>query len=400
MSLDASGFFKIKRNADGTVSHYKTRLVAQGYSQESGADYDEVFAPVARYSSIQTALAIANQLGLEVHQMDIETACLNGKLENEIYMKPEGYVDKERPGMVCKLRKSLYGLKQSARCWNVDMDQFLKALGYVQSSADPCVYSKTEVKDGKKCLMIIALYVDDVVLASNDVQMLKMEKAKLKERFEMEDLGEIHHCLSMSVRRDRAAKELTISQKTYLESVLKRFGMYDCKPVSTPMETGRKYEKLADGGTPMKTREYQAAIGSLTYAAIATRPDLSSAVGVLSQFMSNPGQEHWIGIKRIFLYIKETLDYGLKFEASSDEEFKFCGYADADWAGDVMSRKSTIGYFFQLGNATVSWKSKRQTVVAQFSTEAEYVALCAATQETVWLRHLLASIRFRQKDTT
>ena len=251
--------------------------------------------------------------------------------------------------------------------------------------------------------MIITLYVDVVVLASNDVQMLKMEKAKLKERFEMEDLGEIHHCLSMSIRRDRAAKELTISHKTYLESMLKRFGMYDCKPVSTPMETGRKHEKLADGETPLKTREYQAAIGSLTlvtYAAIATRPDLSSAVGVLSQFMSNPGQEHWLGIKRIFRYIKGTLDYSLKFEASSDEEFKLCGYADADWAGDVTSRKSTTGYVFQLGNATISWKSKRQTVVALSSTEAEYVALCAAAQETVWLRHLLASIRFKQKDAT
>ena len=204
--------FKIKRNADGTVSRYKARLVAQGYSQEPGEDYDEVFAPVVRYNSIKTVLAIPNQFDKEVHQMDVKTAFLNGELENEIYMKQlEGYVDKDRPGMVCKLQKSLYGLKQSARCWNVAMDQFLKALGYVQSSADPCVYSKTEVKDGKKCLMIIALYVDDVVLASNDVQMLKMEKAKLKERFEMEDLGEIHHCLSMSIRRDRAAKELTIS---------------------------------------------------------------------------------------------------------------------------------------------------------------------------------------------
>ena len=176
--------------------------------------------------------------------------------------------------------------------------------------------------------------------------------------------------------------------------------MCDCKPVSTPMETGKKYEKLADGETPMKTRGYQAAIGSLTYSAIATRPDLSSVVGVLSQFMSNPGQEHWIGIKRIFRYIKGTFDYGQKFEASRDEEFKFCDYADADWAGDVTSRMSTTWYVFQLGNATISWKSKRQTVVALSSTEAEYVALCAAAQETVWLRHLLASIRFKQKDAT
>ena len=394
--------FKVKRNADGDVSRYKARLVAQGYSQEAGQDYEEVFAPVARYSSIRSVLAIANQLDLEVHQMDVKTAFLNGDLENEIYMEqPEGYVDKNRPNMVCKLQKSLYGLKQSARCWNIAIDRFLKDSGYVQSSADPCIYSKSESKDGKKAsLMIIALYVDDILLATNDVHMLKAEKAKLKQRFEMEDQGEVHYCLGMSIKRDRAARVLTINQKAYLENVLKRFGMYDCKAVSTPMEAGKRFERLADGENALDTREYQAAIGSLTYASIATRPDLSAAVGVLSQFMANPGPEHWSGVKRVLRYIKGTLDQGLKFESSSDCDINLHGYADADWAGDATTRKSTSGYMFSLAGATVSWKSKRQTVVALSSTEAEYIALCLAAQEAIWLRSLLESLGFKQSKAT
>ena len=180
--------------------------------------------------------------------MDFKTAFLNVDLENEIYMEqPEGYVDKNRPDMVCKLQKSLYGLKQSARCWDIAIDRLLKASGYVQSSADPCIYSKSESKDGKKAsLMMIALSVDDILLATNDVHMLKKEKAKLKQRFEIEDQGEVHYFLGMSFKRDRAARVPTINQKAYLDNMLNRFGMYDCKAVSIPMEAGKRFERLAD----------------------------------------------------------------------------------------------------------------------------------------------------------
>ena len=172
--------------------------------------------------------------------MDVKTAFLNGNLENEIFMRqPEGYVSQEHPNFVCKLNKGIYGLKQAARCWNVAIDDYLKSSGYTQSTADPCIYSEIEVKDGKKCIMIIAVYVDDTLLASNDDQMLRAEKAKLGERFEMDDRGQVHYLLGMSIQRERESKILTISQKSYLENILKRFGMQDCKPVSTPLEPGR-----------------------------------------------------------------------------------------------------------------------------------------------------------------
>ena len=393
--------FKLKHNADGSIDRYKARLVAQGYSQEPGQDYDEIYAPVAKYTSIRSVLAIANQLDLDIHQMDIKTTFLNGNLENEIFMRqPEGYVSQEHPNFVCKLNKGIYGLKQAARCWNVAIDDYLKSSGYTQSTADPCIYSKIEVKDGKKCIMIIAVYVDDTLLASNDDQMLRAEKAKLGERFEMDDRGQVHYLLGMSIQRERESKILTISQKSYLENILKRFGMQDCKPVSTPLEPGKKYDKLQDDRDPVDVQRYQAAIGSLIYASIASRPDIAEAVGVLSQFMARPGPEHWTGVKRIFRYIKGTLDFGLKYVASDKGDLSLQGYSDADWAGDVSTRKSTSGYVFKLGGATISWKSKRQSVVALSSTEAEYVALSSAAQETVWLRHLLSSIGFEQSHPT
>ena len=169
--------------------------------------------------------------------MDVKTALLNGDLENDIYMRqPEGYVDKDHPELVCKLNKSIYGLKQADRCWNLATDKFLKSSEYTQSTADQCIYSKIEIRDGRECLMILAVYVDDTILASNDDEMLKSGKAKLSAGFEIEDQGPIHYCLGMSVKHDNEAKVLSISQKAYLENVLLQFGMYDCKPVSTPME--------------------------------------------------------------------------------------------------------------------------------------------------------------------
>ena len=385
--------FKLKKNVDGSISRYKARLVAQGYSQQAGLDYNEVFAPVARYTSIRTVLAIANALDLELHQMDVKTAFLNGELDSEIYMEqPDGYIDKQRPNMVCKLQKSIYGLKQSARCWNLSIDRFLKASGYTQSDADPCIYSK--LKDSS--LMIIALYVDDILLASNDLNLLEAEKNVLQTKFEMEDQGEASYCLGMTIERERDKKILNINQKSYLESVLKRFGMADSKPVTTSLEQGKKHEKQPDGSEPVRAKEYQAIIGCLTYATVAMRPDLSAAVGALSEFMSNPGPEHWIGVKRILQYIKGTIDYGLKFKASNANNVELQGYSDADWAGDITSRKSTSGYLFQLGGGIISWRSKRQNIVALSSTEAEYISLTLASQKAIWLRRLLSSIGFKQ----
>ena len=391
--------FKTKRKASGEIDKHKARLVAQGYSQEAGVDYDEVFAPVARYKSIRSVLAIANQFNLECHQMDVVSAFLNGELIDEIYMKqPEGFVNEQHPTKVCKLNRSLYGLKQSARCWNLMMDSYLKSSNYTQSSADPCIYYRTDVVNGKTVIMIFGVFVDDTIICSNEKSVLLSEKQRLSEAFKMDDRGELHHFLGMEVLRDRKKGIMTIDQRTYLEDVLKRFGMEDCKPVATPMEPNKQFSKLREDEEQADEKLYQAAIGSLNYAAIATRPDLSTAVGKLSQFMKNPSNEHWAGVKRVLRYVKGTLDYGLRFVNS--DTFELSGYSDSDWAGCVESRKSTSGFVFQVGKCCVSWSSKKQPVVALSSTEAEYIALCRAAQETVWLRNLLRDVGFSQAEPT
>ena len=232
--------FKVKRKGDNSIDRFKARLVAQGYSQEHGIDFDEVFSPVARFTTIRTVLALSTLLDLELHQLDVKTAFLNGTMEDEIYMRqPEGYVSEEHPEYVCKLKRSLYGLRQAARCWNKVIDDYLKSKGYEASTADPCIYIKQ--KNGS--LVILALYVDDILLASNDKSMLDKEKHDLSKRFAVTDQGEAHYLLGMSIKRNRSEGTMFLSQPKYVENVLKRFGMESCNPVSTPLEVGVKFSK-------------------------------------------------------------------------------------------------------------------------------------------------------------
>ena len=384
---------KVKRDENGSVDRFKARLVAQGYSQVKGVDYDEVFSPVARYSSVRSLLALANAQDLEIHQMDVKTAFLNGLLDCEIYMsQPEGFVDPDKPNHVCKLKKSIYGLKQSARCWNTTLDEYLNSVGYRKSNADGCIYVKSlKEVNGHISFVILGVYVDDIIPVSNNPQLLKAEKAALCKRFEMTDQGEIHYLLGMSIKRERLCRTLTVSQLNYVEKVLEKFGMENSKPVSTPLELGKRFQQLLPTDEPFDVQTYQQAIGCLTYIATATRPDIAAAVGVLSQYMSRPSKDHWIGVKRVLRYLKGTLNYGLKFSAH-DEDPELIGYSDADWAGDVDTRRSTSGYVFQIGRSTVSWSSRKQATVAKSSTEAEYVALSSATQEAVWLRRLMEDL--------
>ena len=267
------------------------------------------------------------------------------------------------------------------------MDEYLKSSNYKQSSADPCVY----YRKNKKGIMIFAVYVDNKAL-------LIAEKKRLSEAFEMDDGGEVHHILGMEVHGDRDNRILTFDQKTYLEDVLQRIGMEECKPVATPLEAGKNFHKLSENEEPADEKQYQAAVGLLNYAAIASRPDLSTAVGKLSQFMKSPSAEHWSAVKRVLRYVKGTLHLGLRFTHS--ESFKLTGYPDSDWAGCIESCKSTSGLVFRVGSSTISWSSEKQSVVALSSKEAEYIALCSAAQETVWLIKLFADVDMAQPEPT
>ena len=275
----------------------------------------------------------------------------------------------------------------------------MKSSGYCKSNADGCIYIKLIKKpNGHISSVILAVYVHDSIPVSIDICILNAEKETLCRRFEMVDKGEAHHVLGMSIKRERKAKTLFISQPKYIENVLQHFGMKDCKPVSTPSEPGKQFQKASDDEESFDTKMYQQVMGCLTYASTATRPDIAVAVGTLSRYMSNPSKAHWMAVKQILRYLKGTMSYGLKF--SDSENDKVVGFADADWAGDADSCCSTSGYVFKSGSSTVSWCSRKQATVAKSATEAEYVSLSLATQEAIWLRRLMNDLGNRMISPT
>ena len=365
--------FKTKRGAQHEVIKLKARLVAKGYSQQPGVDFKEVYAPVSRYSSIRALTALVAHYDWEFHQMDVKSAYLNGDLEEEIYMEqPEGFIVEGKEDWVCRLDKSLYGLKQAGRTWHHKIDMALKRQGFTSLHADQCIYVRRTTSD----LIIIALYVDDLLLASDQLPLLKTFKTQLASEFEMEDLGEVSYVLGLEIKRDRAARTLTISQSAYVRTLLTRHGMADCKPRNTPMETNARFTSSTGQAAPTTIKEYQTIIGGLMFAMICTRPDIAYAVTTLSQFTSNPDSTHIQAVKRVLHYLQGTIDHGITYHgtASISTTPPLVGYCDSDWGSCPDDRRSVTGYTFLLCGGAISWQSKKQRTVALSTVEAEYMA--------------------------
>ncbi len=391
--------FKVKHKADGSVERFKARLVVKGYAQQYGIDYNDTFSPVARYSSIRCVIAIATQEDMELHQMDVDTAFLNGDIEEDIYMdQPTDYVESSGSNMVCKLQRSLYGLKQAPRVWNNVIDKFLKQSGYVQSQADVCIYVKD--KGGEKT--IIALYVDDLLIACSNDDSLQQVKKELANRFNMKDLGPAKFILGLEITRDRRNKTTYLSQEKYITDILNRFNMKDAKPMDTPQAVGEVLSKddPTTKSEDMKAVPYRNAVGSIMYAMIGTRPDIAVATSTVSRFLSEPGLTHWKAVKRILRYLKGTKDLSIVYTGSLNKSITLEGYCDADWGGDKTNRHSITGFIFQICGGAVSWNSKKQPTIALSSTEAEYMNATQAAKETVWLRQLLKDMEYEQKAFT
>jgi hypothetical protein len=298
------------------------------------------------------------------------------------------------------LAASQEGLKQAGRTWNKRIDVELKARGFAPIPADPCVYA---YKRGS-VVLIISLYVDDLLLASDSVAELTKVKAELQTCFDMDDMGEASFALGIKITRDRAARTLTISQGGYLRDVLTRFDMQDSRPVGTPMDPKCKLEPStaeteldATGKT-----QYQSAVGALLHAARATRPDISYATTALSQHCKAPSDQHWQAVKRVFRYLRGTLDHGLTYRGTGSikQPPTLQGYCDSDYAEDEIDRRSITGYAFILSGAAISWASRKQPTVAHSSTEAEYMAASDAAKEAVWWRSFLSSLGYPMDNAT
>lgn len=298
--------FRAKKDAAGNIVHYKARLVAQGYLQVPDVDYFDTYAPVANLASIRTVFALAARLDLELHQIDIKGAYLNGELTKDevIYMcQPPGFESKECPNQVCRLRKTLYGLKQSGRRWYQKLVEILvDKLGLTQCDVDQAVFFSRSASGE---LVIVVVHIDDCTIGASTIHLITALKDKICTYVEITDLGDLHWLLGIEVTRNRESRTLSLSQKSYLDSIIRHFGFEELKPVSNPMEPSTK---LHSGQSPstgteyaaMKHIPYREAVGSLMYASLSSHPDILYAVTTISRFSSNPGSAHWDAVRRIY----------------------------------------------------------------------------------------------------
>lgn len=376
--------FKIKRGHDGEVNRFKARLVARGFSQKKGLDYFETFAPVVKLTSVRFLLALIAHWDLEAIQLDVETAFLNGKLDAEVYVvQPEGFYDHSQPTAVCKLKRTLYGLKQSPRAWYQKFRGTLVMIGFVECSADCGLFI---YKDGVNRFVILALYVDDLLLASNSKELLQVIKEKLMAEYKMKDAGDLHWLLGLGIQRNRQSRTVHVQQTQYALSCLRKFGMIDSNPVATPMEAIRLQQVQGGEKTDGLQQKYRSVLGALMYLMIGTRPDIAFAISCLSQFCSCPSQEHWNAVKRILRYLKGTVSAGITY--SGKDPLIVTGYCDSDFASSTSDRKSVGAYVFVCEGGAISWNSHKQRTVAVSTTEAEYMALSQASREAIWIQRL------------
>ncbi|KAL0360716.1 UNVERIFIED_CONTAM: Retrovirus-related Pol polyprotein from transposon RE1 [Sesamum radiatum] len=370
--------YKLKLRDDGSVDRCKARLVAKGYNQVEGVDYVDCFSPVAKAVTVRLFLAIASAHSWHLHQLDVNNAFLHGYLDEEIFMHPpEGYDVPQ--GHVCKLNRSLYGLKQASRQWNQEFTSKLLVFGFVQSSNDHCLFTM----GSQHTFVALLIYVDDVLITSPSVSLITGVKNYLDGLFTIKDLGVARYFLGLQIARSPAGTSVT--QTKYITDIIRDTGLINAKSVTTPFPQHIKLS--ANGGAALSDPEpYRRLVGRLLYLGF-TRPDISYGVQQLSQFLQHPCESHLHAALHLVRYLKGTPTSGLFFPCSSS--FQLQAFCDADWASCVDSRKSISGFCIFFGPSLISWKSKKQATVSRSSAEAEYRSMGATVCELLWISYLL-----------
>jgi hypothetical protein len=375
--------YKIKH--DGT---YKSRLVVKGFRQRAGKDYKihETYAAVAKSMSFKILIALAARFGWIIYSLDVIGAFLNSDLKEAIYIAlPDGF---EQSGKCGLLLKTLYGLKQSPKEWYTTLHDLLVALGLRRTHADHSVFVGEEL-----CVLI---YVDDIFILAPSIDAVKPLVDGIKKQFNCTDNGLLNRFIGMDIVRD--SDGIFITQASYIEDCLKRFGLATCKPSPTPFNPKIVLAVNKETASADDIHAYQVRIGTLIWIMIGTRPDIAFAVSVLSRFASNPSKNHFIALQRVFRYLAGTKTLSLYFLRAGKG---LIGYCDADWCGPhAESAASTSGFVFLLAGGPVSWSSKKQTAIALSSTESEYIAQAVATQELLWLQLLLTELNVNRIDPT
>ncbi|GJU78828.1 putative ribonuclease H-like domain-containing protein [Tanacetum coccineum] len=351
----------------------KARLVAQGHRQEEGIDYDEVFAPVARIEAIRLFLAFASYLGFMVYQMDVKSAFLYGRIDEEVYVtQPKGFVDPQHPKKVYKVVKALYGLHQAPRAWYATLSTFLLKHGYRRGTIDKTLFLKKHKRD----IILVQVYVDDIIFGSTKKAWCDEFEALMKGEFEMSAMGELTFFLGLQVQQ--RPDGIFINQDKYVQEILKKFDLECVRTATTPYEAPKPKSKN-EPDSPVNVHLYRSMIGSLMYLT-ASRPDIMFAVSACSRFQVTPTTSNLEAVKKIFKYLKGQPRLGLWYPRESP--FVLEAYSDSDYAGANKDRKSTTGGCQFLGRRLISWQCKKQTIVATSSTEAEYVAAANCCGQT------------------
>nr|KYP66984.1 Retrovirus-related Pol polyprotein from transposon TNT 1-94 [Cajanus cajan] len=363
--------FKIKRHANGTIERFKARLVAKGYNQTNGLNYFDTFSPVAKLTTIRMLLALASIHQWYIHQLDVNNAFLHGDLQECVYMKVPQGVSAPRPGQICKLLKSLYGLKQASRKWFEKLESFLISCGFTQAHADHTLF----IKSSYTSYTVLLVYVDDIILVGTSLSDFDRIKCLLHDAFQIKDLGQLKYFLGLEVAHSQ--RGISLCQRKYCLELLSDSGLTGCKPISTPLDpTSRLYKD--DGPLLSDVASYRRLVGRLLYLT-TTRPDISYVTQQLSQFMATPTEAHHRKVMHVLRYLKQSPGRGLFFPRNSD--IQILGFSDVDWGSCVDTRRSISGYCFFLGHSLVAWKSKKQPTVSCSSSEAEYRALAVAVRE-------------------
>ncbi|KAI3772432.1 hypothetical protein L6452_03618 [Arctium lappa] len=372
--------FRNKLDEHGTVTRNKARLVAQGYRQEEGIDYDETFAPVARLEAIRLFLAYAVYKDFIVYQMDVKSAFLNGKLNEEVYVEqPPGFYDPKHPNYVYKLDKALYGLKQAPRAWYDTLSSFLISENFERGKIDNTLFFRKI----KGHIILVQIYVDDIIFGSTNPSLCTRFAERMKKEYKMSMMGELTYFLGLQIKQ--SDKGTFINQGKYVKDMLKKFDLNQASAMKTPMAPPLTLNK-DPSGKPVNVTAYRGMIGSLLYLT-ASRPDIMYSTCLCARYQSEPKESHLIAVKRIFRYLKGTPNLGLWYP--KDSGFDLTGYSDSDFAGCKLDRKSTTGGCQLLGGKLVSWTSKKQNSVSTSTAEAEYVAAGSCCSQILWMRNQL-----------
>ncbi|KAM1579597.1 hypothetical protein ACFXTI_041509 [Malus domestica] len=326
-------------------------------------------------------ISLAASYKWELRQLDVKNAFLHGDLEEEVYMKqPRGFVDSSKPGHVCKLVKSLYGLKQAPRAWNVKFTGYLPAMGFQMSQADTSLFIKHDGID----VIALLLYVDDIILTRANASKVQYVIQELSDVFDLKDMGKLSYFLGLQVEY-KTNGDIFINQSKYATDLIHKAGMDSCNPTATPCKPQTQF--LASEGTLLDDPSiYRSLVSVLQYLTF-TRPDLSYAVNLACQYMTNPTHEHFGLVKRILRYVQGTIQCGLTYSSSSDNSIT--AFSDSDWAADPNTKRSITGFVVFMGQNMISWQSKKQSSVSKSSTEAEYKALAHCAADIAWVKLLL-----------